>query len=558
MAAMMPATSGGNQTANPYEHYDAPVEDDLIDPDDATLDELDDPVNQSDRAPLTGRITNNQAQSNTRAAGNTQGYLNSAIPGEDRRAPLNTIDETVWETLRRDLLAVWEKMKQVLYPKYLFGGVMNSGAGIAGEQGGEGEGLMGGAGGTLGHIRSVVGRWPDADAVLQGGMSEGLRDWDLWGPLLFCLLLSFLLSWNARDDQRSLVFSGVFAMIWIAEAVVTLQIKLLGGNISFFQSVCIIGYTLFPLVIASLLSALHVPTIVRIPVYSVLGLWSLAAGVSILGGSGVIKNRVALAVVKMKRSTWNITDDAILALVENDECLEVLKEKWHDDEQRLVKIYELRAEDIIRLVPGGDRRQRAETPDLIIKTFRASDYDRQTNEPARRESRALKLLERLGCEHAPTLRNAFSFIQDEDKVQVVVMEKIKGVTLSDAWDYMSARTKHEVRKAFKIARQAVADCEIWNGSPGLRNVMYNSLEDKWYAIISQRFSLSTNEHFLGSYIIDYERAEFGPVSRKKLRCPRWGLIKPEQCAMCSSRKGCHCDGSPSGINHNNLVGDEEQ
>ena len=34
MAAMMPAAAGGNQSANPYEHYDAPVEDDLIDPDD--------------------------------------------------------------------------------------------------------------------------------------------------------------------------------------------------------------------------------------------------------------------------------------------------------------------------------------------------------------------------------------------------------------------------------------------------------------------------------------------------------------------------------------------
>ena len=30
----MPATSGGNQSSNPYERYDAPVEDDLIDPDD--------------------------------------------------------------------------------------------------------------------------------------------------------------------------------------------------------------------------------------------------------------------------------------------------------------------------------------------------------------------------------------------------------------------------------------------------------------------------------------------------------------------------------------------
>lgn len=50
------------------------------------------------------------------------------------------------------------------------------------------------------------------------------------GPLLFCLLLSFFLSMHARDDQRGLVFSGVFALVWIAEAVVTLQIKLLGGN----------------------------------------------------------------------------------------------------------------------------------------------------------------------------------------------------------------------------------------------------------------------------------------------------------------------------------------
>ncbi len=65
---------------------------------------------------------------------------------------------------------------------------------------------------------------------------------------------------------------------------------------SFFQSVCIIGYTLFPLVIASLMSALHLPVIARIPVYIVLVLWSLAAGVSILSGSGVLKNRVGIAV----------------------------------------------------------------------------------------------------------------------------------------------------------------------------------------------------------------------------------------------------------------------
>lgn len=69
-----------------------------------------------------------------------------------------------------------------------------------------------------------------------------------------------------------------------------------GGHSSFAQSVCIIGYTLFPIVIAALLSALHLPQIPRIPVYLVLVAWSMAAGVSILGGSGVVKNRVGLAV----------------------------------------------------------------------------------------------------------------------------------------------------------------------------------------------------------------------------------------------------------------------
>jgi hypothetical protein len=197
-------------------------------------------------------------------------------------------------------------MKQVLYPKYLLGGMMQRGGGIGAEERGE-------AGGFGGGLRDIAGRWPDADVILQGGMSEGLRDWDLWGPLIFCLLLSLFLSWGAKGDQKNLVFSGVFAMVWIGEAVVTLQIKLLGGNMygstphvftkyvltlpsAFFQSVSIIGYTLFPLVIASILSAVGIPVIVRVPVYLVLIAWSLAAGVSIMGGSGVVRNRVGIAV----------------------------------------------------------------------------------------------------------------------------------------------------------------------------------------------------------------------------------------------------------------------
>lgn len=101
-------------------------------------------------------------------------YLTSSIPGEDRRAPTNTLDETVWATLSRDLLAVWEKMQQVLYPRHLLDAFVKGGQRepVAGT---ESESLSGNNA-----LRGIVNRLPDADAVLQGNMSPGLRDWDLW------------------------------------------------------------------------------------------------------------------------------------------------------------------------------------------------------------------------------------------------------------------------------------------------------------------------------------------------------------------------------------------
>ncbi len=215
--------------------------------------------------------------------------------------------------MRRDLLAVWAKLREVLYPRYLLGGTMFDGEG--GFRGAYSNLRGAGITGTREELTGLASRVMDPEALLSSSLSPGLRDWDLWGPLVFCLLLSLLLSFSARAEQKDAVFSGVFAMIWLGEAVVTLQIRLLGGsmyvdrprppslhmkanncaNSSFAQSVCIIGYTLFPLVIAALLSALHLHWIPRIPIFIFLILWSLAAGVSILGGSGVVQNRLSIA-----------------------------------------------------------------------------------------------------------------------------------------------------------------------------------------------------------------------------------------------------------------------
>ena len=67
-------------------------------------------------------------------------------------------------------------MRQVLWPKYLLGGMLQRGGGIGGTERTQGDSLADG-------LRGIAGRWPDADIVLQGGMSEGLRDWDLWSEL---------------------------------------------------------------------------------------------------------------------------------------------------------------------------------------------------------------------------------------------------------------------------------------------------------------------------------------------------------------------------------------
>jgi protein YIPF6 len=174
-------------------------------------------------------LTGNIGSSSSSSRPLNENYLTSRIPGEDRRAPQNTIDESVWETLRRDLVAVWAKLREVLYPKYLLGGTMfDSADGLRGAYSNlRGAGLAG----AREEVAGLVGRVMDPEALLsQNTMSPGLRDWDMWGPLIFCLLLSVLLSYYARPNQKELVFSGVFAMVWLGEAAVTLQIKLLGGN----------------------------------------------------------------------------------------------------------------------------------------------------------------------------------------------------------------------------------------------------------------------------------------------------------------------------------------
>ncbi|KAF8340506.1 Yip1-domain-containing protein [Cantharellus anzutake] len=167
---------------------------------------------------------------------------------ETRYTGTDTLDEPILDTITRDLKSIYVKLTQVLYPR-----------------------------------KSGVGR-------------EALRDWDLWGPLIFCLALAIMLSINAPKTQSLGVFTGVIAIVSLGSVIVTLNAKLLGGRVSLFQTLCVLGYCTFPLVIAGLISTFIRILWVRAPISLAAWAWSVWASINFLDGTKIEQQRVLLAV----------------------------------------------------------------------------------------------------------------------------------------------------------------------------------------------------------------------------------------------------------------------
>lgn len=105
--------------------------------------------------------------------------------------------------------------------------------------------------------------WRDIKAILKkmlivvvpclGGDQE-LRDWDLWGPLILCLVLAMTLGAAASEEQSGLVFAAVFVLVWLGSGFVTLNASFLGAKVSFFQTVCVMGYCLAPMCVGAIIN----------------------------------------------------------------------------------------------------------------------------------------------------------------------------------------------------------------------------------------------------------------------------------------------------------------
>jgi hypothetical protein len=85
------------------------------------------------------------------------------------------------------------------------------------------------------------------------------------------------LSTATNADDKTLLFEIVFIIVWLGGAVISINGQLLGGTISFFQSICLLGYCLFPLNLAALLNLLigsFVHVIVKLLYVGVAFVWS--------------------------------------------------------------------------------------------------------------------------------------------------------------------------------------------------------------------------------------------------------------------------------------------
>ncbi|XP_045324314.1 protein YIPF6-like [Leopardus geoffroyi] len=155
----------------------------------------------------------------------------------------STLNESVQNTIMRDLKAVGKKFMHVLYPRK---------------------------------------------------SNSLLRDWDLWGPLILCVTLALMLQRSSVDSEKDggPQFAEVFVIVWFGAVTTTLNSKLLEGNLSFFQSLCVLGYRILPLTVSMLVCQLvllaeqgPINLMVWLFVVIVMFSWSIAASTAFLADS---------------------------------------------------------------------------------------------------------------------------------------------------------------------------------------------------------------------------------------------------------------------------------
>ena len=100
----------------------------------------------------------------------------------------------------------------------------------------------------------------------ESNSTDKLKDWDFWGPLIFCLFLGLILSLGRNDENGGIVFILIFAIVWIGGFIISINSQFLGTKLTVYQSICILGYCMFAIVLSSLINLflIFIPSVFKL------------------------------------------------------------------------------------------------------------------------------------------------------------------------------------------------------------------------------------------------------------------------------------------------------
>ena len=112
-----------------------------------------------------------------------------------------------------------------------------------------------------------------------------IKQWDLWGPLLFNIILACTLAINSENRGQTIIL--IFLIFWVGSFLVFLNSNLLGVKTSIFQIFCLLGYCLFPLNISAFIFCFaKTYEIIKFLVIGLTCFWSLFSASSFLKNLG--------------------------------------------------------------------------------------------------------------------------------------------------------------------------------------------------------------------------------------------------------------------------------
>ncbi|SOV16104.1 conserved Plasmodium membrane protein, unknown function [Plasmodium gaboni] len=110
-----------------------------------------------------------------------------------------------------------------------------------------------------------------------------IKKWDLWGSFIVYITLSICIFLDNEIVDKKNTFGYFFVFFFIGHILVSLNLSLLHINISFFQSLCIISYSLFPLILSSFLNLFISTHVIRLLFCLLSIVWSSYNCILILG-----------------------------------------------------------------------------------------------------------------------------------------------------------------------------------------------------------------------------------------------------------------------------------